>query len=238
MHLFYIRHGQSANNALYDTTGGDEGRVMDPELTPVGVDQAARVAESLCCGQPLLRTNGTGALGFGVTHLYTSLMVRSVHTGQAIAQALDLPLLGWTDLHEGGGIFLEDPVSGDFTGYPGSTRAELIARFPELVWPEDARQDGWWNRPFEPHAARRIRARRVLAELLRRHGDSDDRVAFVSHGGFFYRFICAVLDLPDPQEVWFHMNNTAITCFEFPEKRVVGIRYLNRLDHLPHEMMT
>ena len=64
MYLFYIRHGQSANNALYDATGGDDGRVMDPELTPVGVEQAARVAESLRCGQPLLRMNGTGADGF------------------------------------------------------------------------------------------------------------------------------------------------------------------------------
>jgi len=238
MHLFYIRHGQSANNALYDVTGGDDGRVMDPELTPVGVEQAARVAESLRCGQPLLRMNGTSADGFGVTHLYSSLMVRSLHTGQAIAQVLDLPLLGWTDLHEGGGIFLQDPDTGEFTGYPASTRADLTGRFPELVWPDDAPPEGWWNRPFEPYAARRIRGRRVLAELLRRHGGSDDRVAFVSHGGFFNSLMCAVLDLPDPQEVWLNMNNTAITCLEFSDMRVVGIRYLNRTDHLPHEMVT
>jgi 2,3-bisphosphoglycerate-dependent phosphoglycerate mutase len=238
MHLYFIRHGQSANNAQYDATGGDDGRVMDPELTPVGVEQAARVAESLRCGQPLLRMNGTGTVGFGVTHLYSSLMVRAVHTSQVIAQALDLPLLGWTDLHEEGGIFLKDPISGKFTGYPASTRAELSARFPELVWPDDARQDGWWNRPFEPHAERGIRARRVLAELIRRHGDSDDRVAFVSHGGFFYCFMCAALNLPDTREVWFNMNNTAISCLEFSDNRVVGIRYLNRTDHLPHEMVT
>jgi 2,3-bisphosphoglycerate-dependent phosphoglycerate mutase len=211
MHLFYVRHGQSANNALFDATGGDDGRVMDPELTPLGVEQAERVAQAMRGGQPLLHMDGTGMAGFGVTHLYTSLMVRSVHTGQVIAQALDLPLLGWTDLHEGGGIFLENPDSGEFTGYPGGTRVELEARFPTLVWPDDARQDGWWNRPFEPYAERRIRARRVLDELLRRHGASDDRVAFVAHGGFFYYFMCTALELPDPREVWFHMYNTAIT---------------------------
>jgi 2,3-bisphosphoglycerate-dependent phosphoglycerate mutase len=238
MHLFYIRHGQSANNAMYEATGTDEGRVMDPELTPVGVRQAARVAESLRCGQPLLRLDGTGSVGFGVTHLYTSLMVRSVHTGQAIARALDLPLLGWTDLHEGGGIFLEDPVSGIYTGYPGSTRAALCARFPELVWPEDTRQDGWWNQPFEPHEARPIRARRVLGELVRRHGGSDDRVAFVSHGGFFNSFMRVVLDLPEPQQVWLNMYNTAITCLEFSDKRPVSVRYLNRTDHIPSELVT
>ena len=239
MHLFYIRHGQSANNALFDLTGGDDGRVMDPELSLVGVEQAARVAESLRCGQPLLRVNGTDAAGFGVTHLYTSLMVRAVHTGQVIARALNLPLLGWTDLHEGGGIFLEDKATGTFTGYPGGTRAEMSARFPELVWPGDAHQDGWWNRPFEPNADREARARRVLDELLRRHGGSDDRVAFVAHGGFFYRFMCTVLNLPqEPQEVWFHMYNTAITCLEFTYNRGASVRYLNRTDHLPHDLIT
>ena len=237
MYLFFVRHGQSANNALYETTGGDDGRVMDPELTPAGVVQAARVAEFLRCGQPLLRMNGGGE-GFGVTHLYSSLMVRAAHTGQAIAQVLGLPLLGWTDLHEGGGIFLQDPDSGGFTGYPGNTHAELNVRFPELVWPDDASPDGWWNRPFEPHSAREVRGRRVLAELLRRHGGRDDRVAFVSHGGFFNSFMRAVLNLPDPQDVWLNMNNTAITCLEFSDKRAVSVRYLNRTDHLPSELVT
>jgi len=238
MHLFYIRHGQSANNALYDATDSDAGRVMDPELTPMGAEQAARVAESLRCGQARLPMDGTCAEGFGITHLYSSLMVRSVHTAQVIAQALDLPLLGWTDLHEGGGIFLEDPDSGEYIGHPGSASAELEARFPELVWPADARPDGWWNRPFEPNPARRIRARRVLDELLSRHRSSEDRIAFVSHGGFFYHFMCTALDLPDSRKVWFNMNNTAITCLEFSNGQLERIRYLNRTDHLPPEMVT
>lgn len=257
MLLFYIRHGQSANNALYDATGNDIDRVCDPELTSAGVAQAARVAEALKCGRPLVRSNGdetAGALkqrplspsprgvrGFGITHLYCSLMVRAVHTGQAIAQSIGLPLLGWTELHEGGGIFLaeRDSASGELVGYPGSSRAELAARFPELVWPADARPDGWWNRPFEPKPDRTARARRVLAELLRRHGGSDDRVAFVSHGGFFYRFMCAALGMPaDPETLWFHMYNTAITCLELGPNGATGLRYLNRIDHLPPELIT
>lgn len=114
----------------------------------------------------------------------------------------------------------------------------MHARFPEMVWPDDARQDGWWNRPFEQVVDRGVRARRVLDELLRRHGDSDDRVAFISHGAFFDRFMCAALDLPQPHQVWFHMYNTAITCLEFNRNRVIAIRYLNRTDHLPRELIT
>jgi 2,3-bisphosphoglycerate-dependent phosphoglycerate mutase len=238
MILYYVRHGQSANNALFDATGQEIGRVKDPELTPTGQQQAACVAEMLRGGQPLSRSRASADAGFGVTHLYCSLMTRAVHTGQFIAQALDLPLTGWTDLHEGGGIFLEQPDTGELLGYPGGTRAELCARFPELVWPADARADGWWNRPFEAIPDRKIRSRRVLAELLARHGGTDDQVVFVSHGGFFYRFMCAVLELPDPEGLWFHMYNTAVSCLEFSADGGVGVRYLNRTDHLPHELIT
>lgn len=237
MHLFYIRHGQSANNAQYAVTGSDAGRVVDPELTPLGVTQAMRVAKFLREGAPLLREQGS-LPGFGITHLYCSLMVRAVHTGQVIAQALELPLFGWTDLHEGGGMFLEDRESGEPVGHPGATRAELAARFPEMAWPEGAHPDGWWNRPFEPHADRPLRAQRVLAELLRRHTNPADRVAFVSHGGFFDRLMCAALRVPDPQAVWFHMYNTAVTCLEFSDRQLVTVRYLNRVDHLPIELVT
>ena len=237
MILFYVRHGQSANNALFDATGSETDRVKDPELTPNGLLQGSCVAELLRSGYPLTRTTPSEP-GFGVTHLYCSLMLRAVHTGQFIARALGLPLTGWTDLHEGGGIFLENALTGELVGHPGGNRAELCARFPELVWPADAREDGWWNRPFESIPDRKARARRVLAELLARHGGTHDRVVFVSHGGFFYRTMCAVLDLPDPEGLWFHMYNTAVSCLEFSDDGAAGVRYLNRIDHLPADLIT
>ena len=238
MILFYVRHGQSANNALYEATQTDRNRVMDPELTEAGVRQAARAAEALCSGQPLTRSRAGGAGGFGVTHVYCSLMVRAVHTGQPIARALGLPLLGWTELHEGGGIFMEDPDTGTLTGHPGNSRTALTGRFPELVWPADAGSDGWWNRPFEEPAERPGRARRVLAELLRRHGGTEDRVVFVSHAGFFYWFMNAVLEMAPRRDQWFHIYNTSISCLEFSAEAGVGVRYLNRVDHLPAELIS
>ena len=238
MILYYVRHGQSANNAMFDQTGSDQNRVQDPELTETGLRQAERVAGLLASGQPLERSRPEGARGFGITHLYSSLMVRAVNTAQPIAQALDLPIRGWKDLHEGGGIFLEDPVTGVKTGYPGATREQFAARFPELAWPADAARDGWWNRPFEEPEERPLRAKRVLDELLRRHGNTEDRVAIVSHGGFFYWFMNAVLETTPRRDQWFHMFNTGVTAIEFSEHRGAGIRYLNRLDHLPFELIT
>ena len=238
MILYYVRHGQSANNALFAATQTDRNRVMDPELTELGVLQAARVAGALCCGHPLIRARDQGFPGFGVTHVYSSLMMRAIHTAQPIARALGLPVLGWTDIHEGGGIFLEDPLTGVLTGYAGSTQSALGERFPELVWPAGTSPDGWWNRPFEDPSDRPLRARRVLAELLRRHGDTDDRIVFVSHGGFFYWFMNAVLELTPRRDLGFHIYNTSITCLEFSPINGVEVHYLNRSDHLPPDLIS
>jgi 2,3-bisphosphoglycerate-dependent phosphoglycerate mutase len=238
MILYYVRHGQSANNALFTATQTDRNRVKDPELTELGGRQAERVAKALCEGHPYVRIHAPLNGGFGVTHLYSSLMVRAVNTARPIALALGLPLLGWKDIHEGGGIFLEDPVSGETVGYPGSSRMELTDRCPELIWPEDANPQGWWNRPFEDPGERLGRARRVLAELLRRHGETEDRVVFVSHGGFFYWFMHAALGLEPRRDLDFHIYNTSISCLEFNTPRGVEIRYLNRVDHLPAELIS
>jgi 2,3-bisphosphoglycerate-dependent phosphoglycerate mutase len=238
MILYYIRHGQSANNANFDATGADLGRVVDPELTPTGVRQAAQVAELLRCGQPLLRSRAEAAPGFGVTHLYCSLMTRAAHTGAHIARALNLPLQGWKEIHETGGMFLEDPATKIKTGYPGATREALCSRFPELVWPDGVDPAGWWNRPFEERTERPARARAVLDELLLRHGGKDDRVALVSHGGFYYRLMCTLLGHAQDDSLWFHMYNTAVSCIEFNGDEGTTIRYLNRTDHLPAELIT
>ena len=47
MHLYIIRHAQSANNELYATTGGSKGRQADPPLTELGHRQAQVLARAL-----------------------------------------------------------------------------------------------------------------------------------------------------------------------------------------------
>jgi 2,3-bisphosphoglycerate-dependent phosphoglycerate mutase len=253
MQLYYIRHGESANNALWARTGSSEERVVDPKLTEIGERQAALVAKFVAGprGARAMPLTGNGEAlrdwdpqnvgGFPVTHCYCSLMERAVQTGHEIAEALDLPLRVWADIHETGGMFLTNPETGEREGKPGLARSYLKRTYPRIVLPDLVTDEGWWNRPFEERAARQERADGVLRELLDRHGDSDDGAVFVSHGGFFNHLLWAMLPLggegPVDGELWFAANNASISRFDYAEGRWI-VNYLNRVDFLPAELIT
>jgi hypothetical protein len=128
MQLYFIRHGQSENNALWMSTGSHIGRSEDPGLTEVGRQQSELLAQFLSQADstPQQLADFQNVAGFGITHLYTSLMIRAVATGTIIAKALDLPLVAWEDLHEYGGIYLRDEQTDERIGLPG--RNALISR--------------------------------------------------------------------------------------------------------------
>lgn len=242
MQFYFIRHGQSVNNLLWIRTGSSEGRSEDPVLTPTGRQQAREVARFLQQANPTtaLASHGRAiqnVAGFGITHLYTSLMLRAVSTATTIAEALDLPLVAWKDLHETGGIFRVDKQTGERIGLPGKNRAYFETYYPHLALPDDLNQKGWWNRPFEEYEPRPLRAKRVLNDLLDRHGGTDDRVAVVSHAGFYNHLLRAILDLPEQKGFWFALNNAAITRIDFDDEEVV-LGYSNRIDFLPKELLT
>lgn len=245
MRLYYLRHAQSTNNEIADRTGSDVGRSEDPGLTETGHRQAELLGAWLGAGprhDAPVGMDSKDLSGFGITHLYCSLMERAIVTGTYVSRAIGTPLVAWPDIHESGGIYLDVDPGGSHAGNlpvgrPGRTRAALEHDFPHLRLPPGVGESGWWNRPFEPKADRPVRARRVLDELLRRHGGTDDRVAMVSHGGFFNWFMGHVVGIPEADSVWLHTNNTSITRIDFyPEINVV--QYLNRTDHLPPKLIT
>jgi 2,3-bisphosphoglycerate-dependent phosphoglycerate mutase len=242
MQLYFIRHAQSQNNLLWALTGSHEGRNEDPDLTPLGQEQAEALAQYLRWpghGQAAFGVdyNPQNVCGFDLTHLYCSLMVRAVQTGQAVARALDLPLVGWHDLHETGGIHLRDLETGELAGRPGHGRSFFEQHYPQLMLPDSVTEAGWWNRPFEADEERPERARRFLSELARRHGDSDDRVAVISHGGFYNHVMRCLLKMPEDRSHWFSLNNAAITRIDF-EQEITWIHYTNHCDFLPAELIT
>ncbi len=247
MELYFIRHGQSQNNANWQKPEYKES--PDPALTELGTEQACYVSEFLKNGQMLTKPNEwnlQNRFGFGLTHIYTSLMERAVSTAAPTARALGIPFTAWEEIHESGGIFGRNGEEKD-KGLSGRSRSYFEQNFPELILPDHLNGNGWWNcRPFETEEECQRRAEKFLADLLARHGDvegrPEHRVAIFSHGGFFGHLMFAMLNMQWRQaalgmQCWFSMNNCAISRFDFRAGEV-NIAYLNRTDHLPDHLIT
>ena len=248
MQLYFIRHGQSINNA--NTENDNYKEHSDPYLTEIGKRQAQVTAQYLKERQAITNPdfwNSQNQFGFGFTHIYASLMERATETAAYTARALGhVPFEAWVDLHEEGGIY-EREENERFKGLAGKPRSFFEKNFPEMKLPDSLDESGWWNhRPFEDESQRQLRADKVLAELLAKHGDKEgqpeEHIVFVSHGGFFMRFLSAVLQLPWRQGAhglrsWFLLNNCSISHFDF-RKDYATICYTNNTNHLPAELIT
>ena len=237
MLLFYVRHAQSVNNALYDDTGSYKERDEDAPLSDTGVKQLPYLAAFMKKEIDKIQSNGQGGSRNVPVTLYCSLMERAVTTASAIAEACQLPLNGYRDLHEVGGVYLIDHETGEHRGMPGKSKAFLTEHFPLLKYPADVREDGWWNQPHEGQEERTERAKRVLEKLLHTHKQPDEVVIFVSHGEFFSHLAKQILSIPAAYPVWFELMNCSVTLFDFREE-YIRIPFLNRHHFLPNEMIT
>jgi 2,3-bisphosphoglycerate-dependent phosphoglycerate mutase len=238
MRLYLIRHGQSVNNLRWTETGSDQGRSFDPELTALGHAQAQCVAEflrdELGTRLPLLGMDRDAA---PPCVLYTSLMTRAVETASAIARALNVPLRALGEAFEVGGLYLDHEESGEKRGMEGPNRAHFEKHFPGLALPDELQDTGWYNRPHEPRPERPARARRVWSELVARHGQTDDTIGLVTHGGFYNHLLAVLLELPDKEKFWFTYNNCAVSRIDVTDYGLALV-YLNRFDFLPPDLIT
>ena len=242
LQLYFIRHGQSINNVYYEDESHAnyfENRLPDPDLTAIGNKQAEITGQYLAQPYQPSRNDPQNRLGFGLTHLYCSLMVRAVKTGTAISKATGLPLVAWPAIHETGGVFdveMEDnePV---FIGMPGQGRSYFKTNFPDLILPEGLSDIGWWNRDSEPREEYLDRAKLIIAEIFEKHGGTDDRVGLVLHGGIFTRILTAFFDIQG-ESYWFLMNNCAISRVDVRDDNHLRLIYMNKVDHLPDDLIT
>ena len=65
MQLYFVRHGQSQNNLLWELHGHELGRSDDPDLTERGLQQAQAVAELIATGHPQHHCQSNPG-GFGI----------------------------------------------------------------------------------------------------------------------------------------------------------------------------
>jgi 2,3-bisphosphoglycerate-dependent phosphoglycerate mutase len=201
------------------------------------------VAKFLITGNADAKTNSHDAQnirGFGLTHLYSSLMHRAVQTAMYIGNEIGLQPIAHAHIHEHGGIYLANPQTGVKEGRPGKPRSFFERHYPQLQLPEWLDERGWWqNRPFETWDDCYYRASVWLRDLVQKHGNTDDRVAMVSHGAFFGALMRVLLKMPDyhAHPGWFSHNNCAISRIDFTPKEILVV-YVNRAHYLPHNLIT
>ena len=115
-----------------------------------------------------------------------------------------------------------------------------MKEFPNYILPEGITEEGWWNRGLEDNAtfiARAIKVAEVLEERAK-VGD-DERIALVTHAGFSAFLMKALFhQLLEPDIFWYHHYNTAFARIDLASGEPLHLRYLNRADHLPPEMVT
>ena len=241
--LYLIRHGQSQNNAFAaesKANASDETpRTADPSLTPAGYAQAKCVAAYLADkpDKTDVRDGTPVGGGHGIRKLYTSAMLRALETTQPIADALGLTPQVWLDVHEEGGIWLDRGDGCGAVGHAGLTRGEIEEQFPGFMLPDTITEAGWWNRPFEPREDLVARAATVAADVRRHIAGRDSRVAIVSHGTLISLLLQHLLLGQYVPNIRFSNHNTGISRLDFDGDSVM-LRYLNRIDHLPVDLVT
>lgn len=242
MRLYFIRHGQSANNVLsfndYETA-----RSHDPELTDIGHQQAQKIADFLVDAIDMPHPE-LEPIGF--TKMFVSPMIRALDTAKPIADALGIVPEIWTDIHEIGGLFTAD-TDDNITGFPGLTTADFAEKYPSYVLPEHITDMGWWDVNHGKENPDQFLARAIRVALtLRKYAHTDERIVLVAHAAFLDALIKALMNqLPThPDTLFYNHYNTGFTRIDFAESQYstspdhVRIHYMNRVDHLPPELRT
>ena len=218
--------------------------MVDPPITELGQQQSEILAHHLATGstQDLIPGAAPGSAralerkGYGVTSLYCSPMLRSLQTAYPIKEALGLIPQVWVDIHERGGMFLEAGEGGS-VGYPGMTRSEILAKYPDYLPSPGITEEGWWNRNREDNPTASGRAIKVAEDLVTM-SDTEDRVAIISHGTFINILLKALLDQLPGNHIYYRHNNTGISRISIQKGSTTEVISLNRLDHLPSDMVS
>lgn len=246
MKLYLIRHAQSENNVLWQGSDHFDGRSSDPEITDTGHQQAEQLAQHLAHpeGEPRQHPfNPVKTTHYGLTHVYCSLMTRSILTASYIANACHLKLRALPDIFEKYGIYEVDEES-NLRGLPGPGLNYFIDRFPGINLPEDLAENGWWDRPAETNNEFHNRIRSVIENIRSRHAHTEDCIAMVVHGDFMDQFINELMVVPRHEDNYgggwvanWTFHNTSISRIDFIRGSNTVV-YLNRIDHLPAELIT
>jgi glucosyl-3-phosphoglycerate phosphatase len=153
--MFLLRHGQSFFNLHFSATRVDPG-IEDPELTPLGAEQAGAAARKLA--------------GIALTRIIVSPYTRALQTAQPILALHPLPLA----------IMHEVSERAAYVCDIGSPPDLLAARFPRHDFGHLA--PNWWHQGIE--TAQQTVARADSFRALMRAGGDSATTLLISHWAF------------------------------------------------------
>jgi broad specificity phosphatase PhoE len=153
--MFLLRHGQSFFNLHFTETRKDPG-IEDPELTPLGHEQAVAAAAALAARR--------------ITRIITSPYTRALQTAQPVLAKHQVPVVVMHEVRE----------RTAFVCDIGSKPAQLAARFPQYAF--DHLPEVWWQDGRESTQATVARADSFRAMMAGR--DDSETTLLVSHWGF------------------------------------------------------
>jgi 2,3-bisphosphoglycerate-dependent phosphoglycerate mutase len=246
MKLYLLRHAQSENNVLWRGDDNSVGRKSDPEITETGHRQAEFLGQHLADphGEPRQHPfNPVKSSHFGLTHIYCSLMTRSILTAGYIAKACELELQALPDIFERHGIY-EFDEDGNKRGLPGPGLGYFSERFGGVNFPSGLSETGWWNQPAETEEGFQSHVKTVVANLKQRAVNGDECIAMVVHGDFIDQFVNELMGVDRHEHNYANgwvanwtFHNTSITRIDFLENSHTLV-YMNRIDHLPADAIT
>ena len=153
--MFLLRHGQSYFNLHFNETRVDPG-IEDPELTPLGLKQAAAAAARLA--------------GTALTRIIISPYTRTLQTAQPILDIHKVPVVIMHEVRE----------QAAFACDVGSAPDLLSARFPHHDFAHLPPK--WWNERGETAEETLARANAFRDHMAAR--DDHETTLLVSHWAF------------------------------------------------------
>lgn len=207
MRIILVRHGETASNRERLALGRN-----DVALNELGRQQAARVAGSLA---------RDAARGLAIEAIYTSPLLRTRQTAEAIEAALGCPTLEAPDL-----------IEMDVGATDGLTGSELRERYPSFLrewWSEGAAES---KMPGGGESLADVQARAwTVVERLQAEHPPEAAVVAVTHNFVIRTLVCRILGVDLAGFRRFEQDLASITRIEFRGNRSV-VTALNETCHL------
>jgi 2,3-bisphosphoglycerate-dependent phosphoglycerate mutase len=198
MRLIPVRHGET----LWNVEGREMGQ-LDSPLTPLGVEQAQRLARRLS--------------GMKIDVVYSSNLGRALDTAAIIAAACH------TDVRPDPG--LRERNMGIFQGL---TQAEIERQYP-VEGRAYAKDQNYAIPNGESGPQRAERSIRAFSAIAERH--PHDTVVAVTHSGLLRGFFEWVLGIPPDRGVHFRRDHASYNALDFESGKWTLVTW-NDLSHL------